>query len=525
MVNREKLNRMCEGIIEGKALTLSQLNDYGMDKNDLEILIKNGILTENEKDNYALSSVDILYNYAKNLISIGNREKAAQAFKKCYEINPNHYSSYRQLFLDRIKDEDYENVFQYFDIMFSTKNNYRKPDHNLYLYLLSMLTELPDKYKSHIKNLKLPDILLSKRDNRYCDVSKRNKIRLSLLNRRFSHAYAQDKKLRRESTDYSIQDITIGQLLFLINKKQYEIKRYLVELAEEKKYEDIVNYLENLEAKKQLSLSNKYILTITRDLIETKKTGIIPDKTTLDNHDFFGYIRSKNYDLALARNLHFREENISGNDVIYILLTEMNHAIEEINSKITPQQSFEKQEDLIVEKIEAVQEDTIVLDNNYTIVDIAGYLMNQNFDKAYPSINKYLKEKGKEEYQFLIEDLIEISKLNEDTDFITPITTLMLVGLDKLKWGKMGYIESFYESLAQDKFDEASIYLDIIAKSKDLEQDVVLPANIDMLLNNVSEMLDGDNIRTDSSQLIGYLQTLNKEDVLPKKSPVRRKKK
>lgn len=68
-----------------------------------------------------------------------------------------------------------------------------------------MLVELPDKYRDDIRNLKICDVLISKNDNTYDDVLKRNKIRMSLFNKRFRYAKTQIKELKCKSNEYHIQ--------------------------------------------------------------------------------------------------------------------------------------------------------------------------------------------------------------------------------------------------------------------------------------------------------------------------------
>ena len=163
---------------------------------------------------------------------------------------------------------------------------------------------------------------------------------------------------------------------------------------------------------------------------------------------------------------------------------------------------------------------------NDTILDIADYLMNQDYESAFPSINGYLKERKKEKYQFLIEDLIYISVLNEDMDYIEPITTLMYIGLNKFSLDVENYVRKFYFSMEQDKFDEASIYLDMILKSKKLGQGFLLPYELNLLLCNVDDMMGSSKtgITHTSRELVGrYLQTIDKEDILPQTKFIKNK--
>lgn len=63
---------------------------------------------------------------------IGKRDRAMRGFEICREIDSRNYRFYTQLFLEEIQREDYENIFQCFDFMFQTMNDYHKPDNFLY---------------------------------------------------------------------------------------------------------------------------------------------------------------------------------------------------------------------------------------------------------------------------------------------------------------------------------------------------------------------------------------------------------
>lgn len=283
----------------------------------------------------------------------------------------------------------------------------------------------------------------------------------------------------------------------------------MIELTREKRYQDIVKYLEDVQTKCQLNGKNQYILNIAKDIVETQRTGLPSKKVPCQNKGLFANIKTKNYDIAL-NYLNQKGIALEKNDIIYILLTDMNHIIKEIDKKTRVQQKG----------VEVNQRAKKESNNIPTIINIYGYLMNQEFYYEFRSIKEYLEGKGKSEYQFLIEDLAKISLVNEDNNFIEPITNLMYIGLDKFRLNPLKYVESFYESFERDRFQEASIYLDIVAKSKNLEQDVILPPNINLLLDNISGMLDSKKMEVTNSKselTEQYLQELDKEDVLPQK--------
>lgn len=510
MINQENLNKLYDGVIkENNNLKTSELNQYGFHSKDIKKLIDEGVLKRVKRGYYQFISVRDLYDYAMHLVSIGNYVKSKLCFEACYKINPRYNDICLRLFFNCVRYSDYLESVKYFDVLFHTGNEVQMKDNNCYLYLLNMIIDLPEQYRDYANKIKFEDIEIDSSDKKqYSRLN--NEIRHALFHKKLDYAY--ELVNQSESKKYFPNDI-IKTLIIGLKEMRKKIRAHVITLAKDKRYKDIVEFLEQHQRKQNFYKVNEYYLILAKRLLEIKKTRKVPNPVELSTKSLFTAIDSKNFQLALSiQDAYIQENNLlPEDDLFHILLTDINSLIQEIKEEELKKSNLEEKS--LKEK-----------NSDNTIIDIASYLMDQDFGKAFPSICKYLKEKGKEEYQFLIHDLIEISGINDDTDFIAPITTLMYIGLDKFRLNTMQYVTKFYESFEQDRLTEASIYLDIIANSKKLERDVVLPPNINILLNNASEMLEDDSIGTDSSQLVGYLQTLNKEDVLPKKYPTKRKK-
>lgn len=513
MIKQENLNKLYDGVIkENNNLKTSELNQYGFYSRDIKKLMDEGVLKRVKRGHYQFISESDLYNYAMHLISVKNYVESKFCLEECYKINPRYKNICPCLFFNCIRNDDYLGAIKYFDVLFHTGNEFQMKDNNCYLYLLNMIIDLPEQYRDYANKIKFEDIEIAPNDKiKYSILN--NQIRYALFHNRFK--YAND--LIDQISDECIQNSIIKTLIVGVMKEQERLKEHITILSKEKKYEDIVDYLESIQKRRYLNNTNKHYLFLSQELLEMKKTRRVPNPVDFPTESLFIAINSKNFQLALSiQDAYIQKKGIlPEEDAFHILLTAVNNMIQEIKNEEMEKSNLEETE---------LKQEIRFNTTNTTIIDIAGYLMDQDFGKAFPSIHKYLKEKEEEEYQFLIEDLIKISRINDDTDFITPITTLMYISLEKFRLNTMEYVIKFYESFEQDRFNEASIYLDIITKAKKLEQDAVLPPNINILLNDVSDILGDHNIGADSSQLVGYLQTLNKEDVLPKKYPTKRKK-
>lgn len=507
MINKENLHKIYDGVIAGNnELKTSQLNSYGLNSRDLKKLIDNGTLKRIKRGFYSVISEKKLYDYARYLIRIKKNDEATTCFERCYEINPRYKNICFYLFFRNIQSGKFEEALKYFDVLYHINNKYQIKNNNYYLYLLSMAMILPSSYRERAQKLTLQDITLIEDNTQHGNIKEQNRIRHLVYLKKFRLAAKELEKIKQENSGYNACNILTRRLLYGIKEKQQQINNDILQLQKEGRYEEVVSYLEYIKSNSYLGLLNDSNLCLTKDLIEIKKTGIVPRQIFCPDDGYYTAIKNKNYQLALAKEIEdITSKNISpDDDYACLILTELNNIVSTLNKKTNGAK-------------------------NPTIVDIAGYLMDQDFYYAFLAIHKYLEKNEKEEYQFLIEDLIRISIINDDTDFITPITTLMLIGLDKFKLNTIDYVGSFYDSLEQSRFDEASIYLDIIGKSKELNKTLLLPPKIGKLWNNINEMLDKEEVvgeGYDNHQFVEqYLQTVKKEDIIPSKTFIKGRRK
>lgn len=510
MINKENLTKMYEGVVSARKneLKTSQLKSYGLHSRDLTKLMEEGILKRVKRDYYQIISVEDLYNHTKYLVSTKNYDGLKYLLEECYKIEPGYRDICLRLFYYHVRNNNYLESMKYFDVLFHTGNESQMKDNNCYLYLLNMIIDLPEEYHDYANKIKFEDMKIDSNDRNYSVIN--NKIRYKLFNRNFNALIKQI-----ESKKY-IQNPTIKALIIGVMKEQERIQKYIAILSKEKKYGDIVEYLEQIQKKRYLNNKNKHYLFLAQNLLEMKKTRKVPTPVDFPINSLFDAIDSKNFELALSiQDAYIQEKRISPeNDTFHILLTDINNMIKEIKNE-----KYEKPNS---------EEVNIEVETKSSIIDICDYLTSQDFEKAFSSINRYLKEKNKEKYQFLIEDLVRISLKDEDTDFIEPITTLMYIGLNKFSLDVENYVRKFYFSMEQDKFDEASIYLDMISKSKKLGQGFLLPYELNLLLCNVDDMMGSSKtgITHTSRKLVGrYLQTIDKEDILPQTKFIKNKRK
>ena len=459
MINEENLNKLYNNLIEEKIITTKKLNEYGFNSTDLRKLIEDKTLKKIKRGYYSLNSADKVYYYGEKLNTLKEYDKATQYFTRCLEINPNHYEACLQLLFRYIKLPNYEKALEYIDKLYDMKATNCQLDSNFYLYLLSVITKLPEKYKNYAKILNFNDF------NNSFESTLQNKVRLSAYNQRFTLAKRQLKEIINQKECMNTKDIIlitlIEQALDVQNKNRSEI----LKLLKSEDYEKVMEFLEDMALNHHLSILDNYVLILSKDLIKLNNSSLIPQINVFNTDNIFTAIDGKNYKLALELSLKYNN-NInanSENNVIHILLHNINNKINELS--------------------------------------LFSDVIDEDLNAKLRSLRNYLTKIDKEKYAGLVEDLIKMSIFQEDKEFTKPQEVLTSIRENNFSFNLAEYIHGFYKSLSQNKFEEAKIYIDIISKSSRLEQECVLIPSLIQILNNTENNLKKQKENQDSYQL------------------------
>ncbi len=495
MINEENLNKMYNGLIDNKELTTKQLKEYGFNSKDLSGLIENGVLERIKRGYYAFISIDDLFFYGEKLISLNEYDRAIACFEKCYEMDQSHLEACSYLFLRAIRSRDYNKAFDYLEKFYNSDNEYYKNDGNFYIYLLSMITEIPDKYREYARKLRIEDIKINPEDKRYKDVYFQNKVRLSSLMHKFDLASKQLDGLIKRRGGLSVQNIIVKTLLIQAISVQKRINGDVINLVIAKKYDEIVMYLEEIQRQRNLSTANFWILSLAKDISEFRRTGVVPEIQITSTSKIFDAVNGKNYELALSLNKEYIERaNIEPNsNAMFMLLkdiTELIQSKKKIDQETSISKPIKKDTTSLKSKSLDITAGLAGVTNKVTIATVISYLMKQDFDSSFKELRNYLNELNKVQYEFLIVDLIKISLMEKDMAFTKPMIALTYISREKFNFDISEYIKNFYETLAQNRFDESRVYLDIISKANKLGQNCVLTDCLEQVLNATEKKLN-----------------------------------
>ena len=415
-------------------------------------LINNGGRIMNEelikKQKMIAERAEELYTEGKKLIAQKEFDKAYEYFRESYKMYPRNYTVCFKLFVQSIRNMKYDEAFEYFDALFATSNPYSKMDNNFYLYLLNVITDIPDKYKEYVGKLTKDDIKVNSHDFRYQDATAWNKIRFSAMQGKYTYAIYLLNELNGNANAITIQ-ASITKILLSQAADVEKISRdTLMELTKSKRYNEIIDFLEKKESKQSLSIIDRHVLKVVRQIVDIQNTGIVPEVDIFETKYIREAINAHNYELALSMCKEYNKEHniVDENNILYLLLVDICE---------------------LVKKVSLDEEDKI---ENISLANIINFLINYDLDKAFRILPKYLKSINKESYEFLIISLIKISLIEKDMAFTKPI--FILINMDKgvYIFNVIDYIQQYYTALSQNDLEEAEVYLDIIEKSKVLEE-------------------------------------------------------
>ncbi len=469
MISEENLVKLYDGVLEEKELTTKQLKAYGFNSKDLSNLIEDGRIIRLRRGLYSLDGVDELFHYGKQLLASKNYRKADLCFERCFLLDQTHLGVCFQLFIRSIQNEDYQKAFELYDSLYQTDNEYYQIDFNFYLYLLSIITEVPEKHREYARYIHIDDIKVPRTDKRFEDIPLQNKMRIAVLQRKFSFALKQLTDLISIHGRMTFQDLVIKTLIKQALIVENNSKRIVLNLIKEKKYDEVINHLLNKQLRHNLSIFEESVLKLAYKILEIRKSSIVPEVKMTHADNLFAAIDAEDYITALRISTEYNNKNNFPNDsnAINLLLSDICFLIRSLK----------------------------------TISTIIVYLRQNELDTVFIYLSNYLKSIGKINYEFLVADLIKISLLEKDMSFEIVKNVLIEITNGTYSFEIASFIQTFYTVLVQNKFDEARVYLDIVSKADKIGQECVIMPSLYRILELSekelmlkSEVLDSGNI-------------------------------
>ena len=512
MINIEKLEKLYDGVIDGVNLTTKQLNDYGFNSTDINSLIDENIIKRVKRGYYSFIDVDKLLYYGKKIYANKEYDRANSCFERCYEIDPNNLSVCFQLFIRGIQSENYNRTFELFDKLYNSDNKFYNIDANFYLYLLSYITEVPEKYREQAKFINYSDIKISNDDKRYSDTLSYNRVRVAAMKGKLPFAYKLLNEIVVKNGKHTVQDVVEKSLLSRAIVAENKSRKTVLRLVKDKKYEDVINHLEDKRNRHDLNVVEEYIEQLSQIYLKVLKTSTIPRPKIVNTNNLFDAISANRFDLALEINSDYnKQRNISNEDnTLYLIISDICELINELKNNNIRRNS-EK-----VDKLSKVDDKKDVLssisidnnegnisteeENNKLKSDVDNYflsiisnLMNNDIESALKYLKKHLDNIGKSEYEYIITNLVKLSALEGDIAFTLPMVELSLMSNPDYVININNYIQKFYICLSEKKLEEAKIYLDIINNASKINNNSLKVDGLYKVLDSYQKSKDNEN--------------------------------
>lgn len=336
-MNKNKLDLVCDSIImNGPLLDEFTLYNSGITKSEetIEELLKEGLIEKVGYNKYKLTSVELLYNYGLELLRDRHYLKANECFERCYHIDPTHRDTCLQIFLLNIQAKKYSNAYEILDKLLSINSSEYKEDNNLFLYLISIISECPKKYREQIKKMELKDVLIPVDRKDYNNIEEANGVRESIMRHRLTFAMREYNDKLAHNLKYSISKEVIKELLSQAQREVKNIQSQLLKLTKDKDYQSIKEILEHIKETRQSNAYYDSIYELTVAILEIQKTKIIPQITIVNTKRSDEAIEGKNYELALELNNEYLvSPNKRKDNIIHLLLVEINQLIKELKQE------------------------------------------------------------------------------------------------------------------------------------------------------------------------------------------------
>ena len=489
MKSSERLNTL--NSLNSTELSTKILKSAGLTTNDISALIKNGVIKHVKRGSYELVVKD---------------EPTPSL-----EVEENKPLVTYELLCDSIFNGDYENSTKYLTKLYETETNPEVIKKlNLYTYLLSFITTLPASLVPYTINQDMP---INKGLEDAIILIRSKKFHQALIKLR----QVEDKENELIKVSTTLLDTISTKITNITEGVTLNVSKG-----------DLLTAKELLEQAPDLLYNN---MKIQLHLVNIILSNEIPEINHNErSYNFTDAIKNNDFKTALKFHSNFISKKDMDNNTTTILLRKIidliNHEkqkqsvkapVKEIPKPLSHKELLRQQriaearknlsKEPVTEPIpvpevvkevpitkevkeESTKEELQVLtteDSKVDILTILTKLMSNNNEFANTLLKTFLKELQKEEYEFLIIDLIKISYLEKDYSFLKPISTLAFISRDKFTFNLGEYIEEFYMNLANNNFEIAYLYLDIIENAKKLGITFDFISNLRMILKTSKE--------------------------------------
>ncbi len=434
-----KMNCLYNAVIENDILTEEILLNYGFTSEEIEQLIYKGILGETAGLEYKFLDYVNLCDYAWLLSAEQKYEKARICLEKVLKINPKYLKANYRLFYENVFAKDDKSILNNLLVLYTTHDKDFIIENNVTLYLLSFTMEFPQNFKKYVKLLTYYDLTTTTITN---ENSHQNEIYEYIFKNNFKYAFKRLNDFNAQGNQQTMSNKLIKVLLIrTIEELKYREDK-LMEYIIQKEYNAALDFL---KAQNNLTFKEKVYLKLIELIILLKETKVYNPNSGFQTPSLYKAINKGNY--ILAQQISEKNDKLNENrSVISKLLVELN--------KLNNKNYFTERNRDFEEIFQALK----------SKVD------------SYDLIKEFLLKLNKIEHLDLILNLIKVSQLKNDKNYLNVLITLKRIEKNEFEFNLDEYLELYKSALKNKYLEKARIYLSIILSAKK-----VYNADIDLI--------------------------------------------
>lgn len=336
MINEENLNKLYERVLDGLEIKTNELNQIGFNSKDIKRLIEQETIQRVKRGLYTFIDSKGLFEYSNKIRTSKDNRKSIQYLEKCYQIDPTNERVSYLIFFYLIMEGEYNQAITYYDNFANNSSVTSKANSNFYLYLLSMITILPEKHRKYAQNLKLEDLFETSIKPKYKSDRSLNKIKELAFKQKFSYAYSCLNQSQEIFDNYITMAIITKKLLreaALIRRLDREC---ILRKINQEDYEGIINYYNEIKKYHNLNEIDNCVLYLAQNIVNINYLKHIPPIFIFTTTNLQEAIKGNNFELALKICQKILEmHNVNRNShLIFLLLDKIVKMCKEIDSSL-----------------------------------------------------------------------------------------------------------------------------------------------------------------------------------------------
>lgn len=338
-MDKKKLNNIYFMVCNDEVITEESLKSRGFTDSEIDYLFDEDRLYQQEDGTYFISYVEDLVDFAKETLEDKVYGIANRAVNKAYELSPTNFEvltlKFREAFVQGNRKKTYYKAVKFLYEMREVADENEIKDVNTYIYLLNMITDLPDDLRLTAKYYRLHDLTINQSDERFEDLENRNDMRKNIYYQKFSTALKITRKLDDKNFSNMAYDAALVKLTEEVTSVRKSQTIFVKDLAKDDKLDEIILLYEEEEKKRKLTRNEEYTLKLVHKLLDIKNNKIVPNITHTTNGKYYDMVDNNDFKEALKRVSEISRDNNSQfrPSTNYILLTKIIEEIDKIKGK------------------------------------------------------------------------------------------------------------------------------------------------------------------------------------------------